>query len=78
MSRHSDSEGNILVVGHGGSLRGLIASMMGMPAEYMWRLRLSNCSITIINTFDGGSALDLLNDTSHLEDVIRNVFAKGW
>lgn len=78
VSRHSDSEGNILVVGHGGSLRGLIASMLGMPAEYMWRLRLSNCSITIIHTFDGGAALELLNDTNHLEDVIRNVFAKGW
>lgn len=78
MSAHSDSEGNILVVAHGGSLRGLIASMMGMPAEYMWRLRLSNCSITIVNTFDGGAALELLNDTNHLEDVIKNVFAKGW
>ena len=75
LSRHAGSEGNILVVGHGGSLRGLIASLMGMPAEYMWRLRLSNCSITVVNTFDGGAALELLNDTNHLEDVIQNVFA---
>ena len=75
LARHADSEGNILVAGHGGSLRGLIAAMMGMPAEYMWRLRLSNCGITVINTFDGGAALELLNDTSHLEDVIKNVFA---
>ena len=75
LTRHADSEGNILVAGHGGSLRGLIAAMMGMPAEYMWRLRLSNCGITVINTFDGGAALELLNDTSHLEDVIKDVFA---
>lgn len=75
LTRHSDSEGNILVAGHGGSLRGLIAAMMGMPAEYMWRLRLSNCGITVINTFDNGAALELLNDTSHLEDVIKDVFA---
>lgn len=83
LTRHADSEGNILVVGHGGSLRGLITSLMDMPAEYMWRLRLSNCSITVINTFrddDGGAsgaALELLNDTNHLEDVIKNVFATG-
>ena len=83
LKRHTESEGNILVVGHGGSLRGLIAALMGMPAEYMWRLRLSNCSITVINTFDEGpgsargAALELLNDTNHLEDVIQNVFAIG-
>ena len=77
LKRHAESEGNILVVGHGGSLRGLIAALMGMPAEYMWRLRLSNCGITVVNTFDGGAALELLNDTSHLEDVIENVFAAG-
>ena len=77
LAKHHDSEGNILVVGHGGSLRGLIASMMGMPAEYMWRLRLSNCSISVINTFDGGAALELLNDTSHLGDVINEFAARG-
>ncbi len=83
LSKHAESEGNILVVGHGGSLRGLIASLMGMPAEYMWRLRLSNCSITVINTFDEGpgstrgAALELLNDTNHLEDVIKNIFTAG-
>ena len=77
IERHADSEGNILVVGHGGSLRGLIVSMMDMPAEYMWRLRLSNCSITVVNIFDGGAALELLNDTSHLGDVIKDVFADG-
>ena len=77
-SQHTpDSEGNILVVGHGGSLRGLITSLMDMPAEYMWRLRLSNCSVTVINTFDGGAALELLNDTSHLGDVINELAAGG-
>ncbi len=75
LQTHSDSEGNVLVVGHGGSLRGLIVSLMDMPPEYMWRLRLSNCSITVVNTFDGGAVIELLNDTSHLEDVIKNVFA---
>ena len=76
VAAHPDSEGNILVVAHGGSLRALIACMMGMPAKYMWRLRLSNCSLTVINLFDGGAALELLNDTSHLGDVVKD-FADG-
>ena len=83
LATHADSEGNILVVGHGGSLRGLITSLMDMPAEYMWRLRLSNCSVTVINTFRdddsgaSGAALELLNDTSHLGDVINELAAGG-
>ena len=76
IAAHADSEGNILVVAHGGSLRALIACMMDMPPEYMWRLRLSNCGITVINLFDGGAALELLNDTSHLGDVVKE-FAGG-
>ena len=76
IAAHPDSEGNILVVAHGGSLRALIACMMDMPPEYMWRLRLSNCGITVINLFDGGAALELLNDTSHLGDVVKE-FAGG-
>ena len=76
VAAHPDSEGNILVVAHGGSLRALIACMMDMPPEYMWRLRLSNCSLTVINMFDGGAALELLNDTSHLGDIVKD-FADG-
>ena len=38
VAAHQDSEGNILVVAHGGSLRALIACMMDMPPDYMWRL----------------------------------------
>ena len=66
-----------------GRCAGLSRPLMDMPAEYMWRLRLSNCSVSVINTFrdddsgSAGAALELLNDTSHLEDVIKNVFAAG-
>ncbi len=65
--RHSGTEGNVLVVSHGGTLRAMIVSMLGLPIDAMWRFRLSNAGLSIVTVFDEGSAtLDLLNDTSHL------------
>ena len=73
LARHANSEGNILVVAHGGSLRALIVSLMGMQTKYMWRLRIANCGISIVSVMDDGSAtLDLLNDTNHLGDAFAN------
>lgn len=73
LARHANSEGNILVVAHGGSLRALIVSLMGMRTEYMWRLRIGNCGISVVSVMDNGSAtLDLLNDTNHLGDAFAN------
>ena len=69
---HADLEGNVLVAAHGGSLRAFITALMDMPPEYMWRLRLGNCGITVVNVFDGGAALELLNDTSHIEDALAH------
>ena len=65
--RHAETDGNILVVSHGGTLRAMMVSMLGLPVESMWRLRLSNAGLSVITVFDeGGVTIDLLNDTSHL------------
>ncbi len=65
--RHAGTDGNILVVSHGGTLRAMMVSMLGLPVESMWRLRLSNTGLSIITVFEGGGAtIDLLNDTGHL------------
>ena len=70
LTRHANTGDNILVVAHGGSLRALIVSLMRMPTEYMWRLHMRNCGISVVSVWDSGSRLDLLNDTNHLGDVI--------
>ncbi len=70
LARHANTGDNILVVAHGGSLRALIVSLMRMPTEYMWRLHMKNCGISVVSVWDSGSRLDLLNDTNHLGDVI--------
>ncbi len=70
LARHANTGDDILVVAHGGSLRALIVCLMGMPTEYMWRLRIGNCGISVVSVMDDGRAtLDLLNDTTHWEDV---------
>lgn len=67
VGRHAGTDGNILVVSHGGTLRAMMVSMLGLPVESMWRIRLSNAGLSIVTTFDeGGATIDLLNDTSHL------------
>ena len=70
LARHANTGDDILVVAHGGSLRALIVCLMDMPTEYMWRLRIGNCGISVVSVMDNGRAtLDLLNDTTHWEDV---------
>jgi len=65
--RHTGTEGNILVVSHGGTLRAMMVSMLGLPVESMWRLRLSNAALSVITVYEeGGATIDLLNDTGHL------------
>ena len=65
--RNHRPEGSVLVVAHGGILRAMIVSLLGMQATAMWRFRLSNAGLSIVTVFgDGSATLDLLNDTSHL------------
>ena len=66
-NRNPRADGNLLVVAHGGILRAMIVSLLGMQAAAMWRFRLSNAGVSIVTVFpDGNATLDLLNDTSHL------------
>ena len=63
----TDSDGNLLVVTHGGMLRALIARFLSLPAQAMWKFRFANTGLSVVSVFDDGSAVvDLLNDTSHL------------
>ena len=63
----TDSDANLLVVTHGGMLRALIARLLDLPAQKMWRFRFANAGLSVVSVFDEGSAVvDLLNDTSHL------------
>ncbi len=59
----------VLVVGHGGSLRGAIIAWMGFADESTWRFMLANCGLSIIDTYADNAVLRLFNDVSHLDGL---------
>ena len=69
---HGHERGNLLLVAHGGSLCAAIVRLLELSAASMWRFRLDNGGLSAVTLYaDGGAALDLLNDTSHLEQDRR-------
>lgn len=58
---------NILLVAHGGSLRTLICTILGLDLNAVWRFRLDNTGVSVVDCYDDTSILVLLNDTHHLE-----------
>ena len=67
IQQHSDGE-KILVVGHGGSVRGIIVSALRLPIEAYGMMHYSNGSLTILDIGEK-PALWLMNDTCHLDSL---------
>lgn len=68
--REQHPEGDLVIVGHGGSLRTLLCHALDAPITSIRRMRLDNCSLSIIEEqhepFGLLRRLILLNDISHL------------
>jgi broad specificity phosphatase PhoE len=62
-------QGNLLVVCHGGSLRGLVVNLLGLPTANFWSLQIDLASLSIIDDYPNRSVLVLFNDTSHLRHM---------
>ena len=62
---------NVLLVGHGGSLRAGIVSLLELPLEANWKFAMHNCSLTVIYTYPDNCVMHLYNDTSHITGVVR-------
>lgn len=71
---NSRATGDVVIVGHGGSLRSLLCAALDAPINSMRRLWLDNCSLSIIEEFgqrtEKQRRLSLLNDTSHLHPIV--------
>ncbi|KYH31103.1 alpha-ribazole phosphatase [Neomoorella mulderi] len=60
---------SILLVAHGGSLRTLICAILELDLTAVWRFRLDNTGVSIVDCYDDKHILVLLNDTHHLETL---------
>lgn len=61
----------LLVVAHGGSIRGLIIAGLGWPTRVYHRLHVSNGSLSIV-VLGSVASLTLFNDTCHLASPEAN------
>lgn len=66
VERHPHEQ--VVVVCHGGPIRALVGTVLGMDLNKYWRLRLDNACLCILefSSWDKG-ILTLFNDCSHLE-----------
>jgi len=61
---HPDGE-DVLVVAHGGVISAYLAHCLGLPLSGIWRLTLSNASVSSV----APPRVLSLNDTAHLADI---------
>jgi alpha-ribazole phosphatase/probable phosphoglycerate mutase len=58
----------VVLVSHGGPIRIIIATILGMDLNFYWRLQLDNACVNIIDFKElNKNILVLFNDCSHLE-----------
>ncbi|WP_066635454.1 alpha-ribazole phosphatase [Desulfolucanica intricata] len=58
----------VVIVAHGGTIRSIISTVLGLDLNQYWRLRSDNASLNIIDFPDWSKGvLVLFNDCNHLE-----------
>lgn len=62
-------EGDVVIVGHGAALRGLLVALLGLPERALGMFQLENASISVVDASDGRASLAALNLTAHLDGV---------
>jgi broad specificity phosphatase PhoE len=65
----AEQGGDVVLVGHGGSMKGLITGVLGLPDSAMDILTIDNCSVTVLDITPDPKTpnkLITLNQTSHL------------
>lgn len=60
-------EDQVAVVAHGGTIRSVVGTVLGLNLNHYWRLRQDNASLTIVEFYGWEKAILMLyNDISHL------------
>lgn len=60
-------DGDVAIVGHGGSLKCLLIVLLGLPETAVGRFYFSNCGLSIVGANNGQATLMTFNHTAHLD-----------
>jgi len=69
-SNIAETGGDVVLVGHGGSMKGLVTALLNLPDAAMDTLTIDNCSTTVIDISpdpNTANKLVTLNHTDHLK-----------
>jgi phosphoserine phosphatase len=66
--KHQDQ--TVLIVAHGGVLQVLLCCVLRLNPTMYWQFHLSTASISEIALYPDGAILNVMNDTSHLENIV--------
>lgn len=72
IERAHPPDATLLIAAHGGVIRALVCSFLGLDLRVAWQLRLDNCGITMVETYPEGTILMTLNDVGHLEELLHD------
>ncbi len=62
-------DGDSAIVSHGGTLRSLIVSLLGLPADSVAKFHKANAAVSVIVSAPGITRLESLNETAHLSSL---------
>ena len=65
-SRIGDEGGDVVLVGHGAAMKGLLVALLELPDRAMENFEIQNCSVTTVQIESGINRLTTLNHTGHL------------
>ena len=68
-SQIEEQEGDVVLVGHGGAMKGLLVALLNLPDEAMDTLVIDNCSVSVVEinpNVKSPNRLVALNHTAHL------------
>ncbi len=68
-SKVLEEEGDVVIVGHGGAMRGLLVALLGLPPRAIGRFHFDNGSVSVVQVDEGFATLTALNLTGHLNSV---------
>lgn len=68
----SQDEDSILVVGHGGSVQGLLCIAMELGMENLWKFKHNNTGISLIESNAKMLSVKFINMSYHLEKIEEN------